>query len=112
MRIIALPELKQLCPWLVSVVLIFNPRFLIVARDQQPTCKLSPDEAMMIVGGGINQVTDQLFTRPFTGFDCAIAFRLCDLLQSVVRSPDRALEIFQYTLHLISPRDEPEWLAA
>ena len=65
MTVVELPELKQIGPWALIVVLGADPVLLRISRKDQELDFLSPDESMVIVDSRIQQMSDDLLNRPF-----------------------------------------------
>ena len=65
-QVVVFPELNKLMPWLLVIALHTYPVLLIITGKRQLVVKLGPNETLMIVGCGINQVADDFFGRPFT----------------------------------------------
>ena len=59
------PKRHQLAPRSLAVALSAHPRVLVVRGADQLVRELRPDEALMIVGCGIDQVADDFLARPF-----------------------------------------------
>jgi hypothetical protein len=54
MKIVRAPELDQIGPRLVSILLRTDPAVLLVTWKYEIVCKLCPHETLMIVGRGID----------------------------------------------------------
>jgi len=65
MAIIGAPERYQITPGKHFIVLDRDPLFLGIAGHDDPALDLRADEAVVIVGGRIKQMAEDLFAGPF-----------------------------------------------
>src|ERR1035438_7707075 len=61
------PEVDQIGPWRGGVSLGGHPELLFIAREFQARGALRAHEPLVVVGGGIDQVAEDLFLRPAVG---------------------------------------------
>jgi hypothetical protein len=65
MLVVTGPETYQIVPVSLLIALRTHPLILCVPRHVQRLLDLRPDESVMVVGSGIDQVAEDLLTRPF-----------------------------------------------
>ena len=78
MAVVARPARHEISPAFFPIILRFHPPLLCVAGKVQRGLQLSANKALMIVRSGINQVPEDLLSRPFAGRDRDCAFRFTD----------------------------------
>ena len=66
-QIVGPPQGDEVLPRRVLVTLHRHPVVLGVAGKDQVVLKLGPYEALMVVGGGVDQASDDLLGRPLAG---------------------------------------------
>lgn len=63
-EIVCTPELHELTPRLLLISLPLHPSILLIALEEKIILKPRSHEALMVVGGGVDQMTDHLLRRP------------------------------------------------
>ena len=82
MKIVRAPKLDNVRPRLLRVFLGTDPSILLIAGKDQVVSKLCPHKTLMIVGGRVDQMAQNLTRRPRTGRSLAPALVRTDVTQT------------------------------
>jgi hypothetical protein len=94
------PQVHELLPRALCIPLLLDPFVLSIAVEAESPSRevrrdLGPDEALVVVDGAVQQVPEDLFSRPFAGSQRGGGVRvgnceeLGDKLQRLLELPDR-----------------------
>jgi len=83
LRIIGLPELNDFQPRTILIMLYANPRVLIITGQIDRRYQLQPYEPLVVVCGGIDQMSQHLLPRPLTRRARSRSCRFADLFQAI-----------------------------
>lgn len=80
-QIVSAPELDNVGPWLLAILLRADPLVLIVTRKDEVVSELRPDESLMIVRRRVDQMPENLNRRPVIGQPPPAALFFRNILQ-------------------------------
>src|SRR5262245_14123970 len=63
--VVGAPQVNEFRPLPIVVVLRSDPEFLRVSREAQVAFRLDANKPLVVVRGGINEMTEDLLGRPF-----------------------------------------------
>src|SRR2546423_1763007 len=63
-QVVGLPERDQIAPRGIGVAVALDPGFLLIAGKGVRAVELGANESLVVVGGRIDEVAEQLFARP------------------------------------------------
>src|SRR5690242_10706830 len=97
MDIVGAPQLDEIRPWSIRILLRVDPFVSVVTGERKIVGRLCAYKALVIVGGGVDQVAEDLFSTPFAGA-VLVAVGRGDCVQTHGRTADCLVEVLKKLL--------------